>query len=102
MKRDYNDLPQSEREALESLADKPDSEIDMKDIPEIHDWSGAQRGVFYRSVKRQITLRLDPDIIAWFKLRDPEGRGYQSLINRALRDYVTEQERASGPASKAE
>ncbi len=102
MKRDYNDLPRSEREDLEALADKPDSEIDMKDIPEILDWSGAQRGVFYRPVKRQITLRLDADVIAWFKLRNPEGRGYQSLINRALRDYVTEQERTSGPASKAE
>ena len=56
--------------------------------PEILDWSDARRGVFYRPVKQQITLRLDADIIAWFKARAPGGRGYQTEINRALRDHV--------------
>ena len=39
-------------------------------------------------VKRQITLRLDVDIIAWFKARARDGRGYQTDINGALRDHV--------------
>ena len=46
------------------------------------------RGVFYRPVKRQITLRLDADLIAWFKARAQGGRGYQTDINRALRQHV--------------
>ena len=37
-------------------------------IPEATgDWSGAKRGVFYRLIKQQITLRLDADLIDWFK-----------------------------------
>ena len=39
-------------------------------------------------MKRQITLRLDADIIAWFKARARGGRGYQTDINGALREHV--------------
>jgi len=35
--------------------------------------------------KKQITLRLDPDVVDFFKT---EGRGYQSSINAALRRYM--------------
>jgi len=34
------------------LAALPDRDIDFDDIPEIHDWSGAVRGGFFRPVKR--------------------------------------------------
>ena len=70
---------------LESLAD---DQIDTTDAPEILDWSDARRGVFYRPVKQQITLRLDADIIAWFKAHARGGRGYQTDINGALRAHV--------------
>lgn len=73
---------------LEALKALPDDEIDTNDIPEVEDWSGAKRGVFYRPVKQQITLRLDADLIDWFKRHHPEGEGYQTSINRALREYV--------------
>ena len=36
----------------------------------------------YRPIKKPVTLRLDADVIAWFKA---QGRGYQTRINRALR-----------------
>jgi uncharacterized protein (DUF4415 family) len=39
-------------------------------------------------VKQQLTLRLDADLVAWFKARAPEGKGYQTSINSALRAYV--------------
>ena len=39
-------------------------------------------------MKQQITLRLDADIVAWFKAHAPDGRGYQTDINGALRDHV--------------
>jgi uncharacterized protein (DUF4415 family) len=54
-------------------------------MPEVRDWRGATRGRFYRPVKKVITIRLDADVIAWFKGRD--GR-YQAAVNRALREYM--------------
>ena len=78
-------------DALESL---PDSEIDTSDVPEAVNRPDAQRGLFYRPVKKQITLRLDADVLAWFKRNAPGGRGYQTEINRALRQHVQRSENA--------
>ena len=73
---------------LKSLAALPDRAIDTSDAPELLDWSGAKRGVFYRPVKQQLTLRLDADVVAWFKSHANSSEGYQTRINRALREYV--------------
>jgi uncharacterized protein (DUF4415 family) len=70
---------------LGALKYLPDREIDTKDIPEVRDWEGAVRGRFYRPVKKAISLRLDADVLAWFKARHEK---YQSKINEILRDYV--------------
>ena len=69
---------------LEALAARPDSEIDLSDAPEMTDeeWKNAERGHFYRPVKRQVTARLDADVLAWLK---SQGKGYQSRINAILR-----------------
>ena len=83
--RKLTDKQQAELSALGAL---PDDQIDTSDIPEISDWSDARRGLFYRPVKQQITLRLDADVVNWFKGRTSDGRGYQTKINRALREYV--------------
>ena len=71
---------------LEALAALPGGAIDTRDMPEVADWSNAVRGRFYRPVKQQLTLRLDADLVAWFKSQG--SRGYQTRINRALREYV--------------
>lgn len=69
-----------------------DEDIDLSDIPEITDWSNAVRGgPFYRPVKQQLTLRLDSDVVHWFKTHSGEGRGYQTKINAALRRFVEEE-----------
>ncbi|HEY7299607.1 MAG TPA: BrnA antitoxin family protein [Xanthobacteraceae bacterium] len=73
---------------LNTLAALPDYAIDTSDAPELLDWSGAKRGLFYRPVKQQLTLRLDADVVAWFKKQTRSGKGYQTRINRALREYV--------------
>lgn len=73
---------------LKSLAVRSDDAIDTSDAPELLDWSGAKRGLFYRPVKQQLTLRLDADVIAWFKGHTASSEGYQTRINRALREYV--------------
>lgn len=90
-----NSKPLSPEQAaeLEALAAMPDDQIDTNDIPEQLDWSGARRGLFYRPVKKQLTLRLDADVIEWFKTRTPNGKGYQTSINNALREYVVQHER---------
>ena len=80
----------AELAALEAL---PDEQINTKDIPEQRDWSGAKRGLFYRPIKKQLTLRLDADVIDWFKTHSPNGEGYQTEINKALREFVAGRER---------
>ena len=88
MKKDITELPPDVQEQIRALEALPDEEIDTTDAPEILDWSDARRGVFYRPVKQQITLRIDADIIVWFKARARDGRGYQTDINGALREHV--------------
>jgi len=69
---------------LKALAARPDSEIDTSDIPELtaEEWKKGIRGRFYRPVKRQITARVDADVLEWLKA---QGKGYQSRINAILR-----------------
>lgn len=76
---------------LDALAQLADDAIDTSDAPELPDWSNAKRGLFYRPVKQQLTLRLDADVVAWFKKHATSGEGYQTRINRALREYVRRQ-----------
>ena len=88
MKKEITELPPEVQEQIRALEALPDDQIDTTDAPEILDWSDAMRGVFYRPVKKQITLRLDADIIAWFRAHARDGRGYQTDINGALREHV--------------
>lgn len=77
-------VPKSVRKELADLAAKPESEIDFSDLPATteQDWRGAVRGRFYRPVKRQLTVRIDADVLEWLK---SNGRGYQSRLNSILR-----------------
>ena len=64
MKKVITELPSDVQEQIRALEALPEDQIYTTDAPEILDWSDARRGVFYRPVKQQITLRLDADIIA--------------------------------------
>ena len=77
-------LTEEQRESLKKLSELPDSEIDFSDAPELSEeqWKNAERGRFYRPVKRQITARVDSDVLEWLK---SQGKGYQSRINAILR-----------------
>ena len=86
-------LTARQKKELAALARLADDKIDTRSIPEVRDWSGARRGLFYRPVKQQLTLRLDADVVAWFKDHAPRGEGYQTNINRALREHVRRLER---------
>jgi len=66
-----------------------DAEIDLSDIPAIAPEKFAQaivrRGLQPSPKKQQLTLRLDSDVVAWFKA---QGQGYQSRMNALLRAYM--------------
>ena len=62
-----------------------DEDIDLSDIPEITDWSKAVVGKFYRPIKKSLTIRVDADVLAWLK---SQGKGYQTRINRLLREAM--------------
>jgi len=49
-------------------------------------------GRMYKPRKKRVTLRLDADVLAWFK---KQGHGYQTRINRALRAVMTEKRKRS-------
>lgn len=74
-----------EKKELAALEKMPESAIDTSNIPEVTDWSKAQVGHFYRPIKQPVTIRLDADVIAWFKETAPQ---YQTAVNKVLRDYM--------------
>lgn len=78
-------LTRRQSKELSELARLPDKEIDLSDISEIRDWSGAVVGKFYRPIKKPVTIRVDADVLAWLKSR---GKGYQTRINRLLREAM--------------
>ena len=80
-------LTDEQRARLSLLAKIPDSEIDYSDIPrqtETTHWTRPGTLVPIEN-KQQVTLRLDADVLSFFK---ETGRRYQSRINAALREYM--------------
>jgi uncharacterized protein (DUF4415 family) len=80
----------AQKRRLAKLARKPDSEIDYSDIPKLTEqfWQNAMPNPFYRPMKKQVTLRIDADILAW--LRQQGQRGYQSRLNALLRQIMVQ------------
>lgn len=66
---------------LEALSDE---DIDYSDIPELDEEWFKKARVRYPA-KQQVTLRLDGDIVRFFKT---QGKGYQTRINAALRAFM--------------
>jgi uncharacterized protein (DUF4415 family) len=75
---------------LRALAAMRDDRIDLSDAPEVRDWRGAVVGRFYRPIKKSLTIRLDADVLAWFR---SGGDGYQTRINALLRAAMAEKSR---------
>lgn len=73
-------------ERLDALQDE---DIDLSDLPEITPEMFAkavvQRGLKATRKKQQITIRVDDDVLEWFR---SQGRGYQTRINSLLRAYM--------------
>jgi uncharacterized protein (DUF4415 family) len=83
---------QAERLAkLEALRDE---DIDLSDIPEITEeqWATAFRPGLHRPIKMPVTIRLDADVVGWFK-EHAGDKPYQTEINRVLRQHVAKAEK---------
>ena len=60
-----------------------------------YDFSNAKRGAYSerKNIKERITIRLDADILQWFRktVHEQGGGSYQALINEALRQHIGSQ-----------
>lgn len=78
-------MKKSTKTDLDKLKNKPDSMLDYSDIPETDAsfWNEAE--VVYPAKKVPVSIRLDEDIVEWFK---GFGKGYQTKINTVLKSYM--------------
>ena len=82
-----NSIPIS-KQRLEEIAAIPDDEIDFSDIPELGPefFENARLVLPPRSAsKKTVTLRLDSDVLDWFK---KGGKGHLTRMNAVLRAYM--------------
>lgn len=77
---------QTNWERIDALADE---DIDFSDVPEVpaemFARSVVRRGLKPVRRKAQLTLRVDSDVLEWYK---KQGSGYQTKINALLRAYM--------------
>jgi len=71
-----------------------DNQIDFSDMPELTPEMFARavirRGLKLVPRKAQLTIRVDSDVLEWYR---KQGRGYQTRINALLRAYMQEHAR---------
>jgi uncharacterized protein (DUF4415 family) len=79
---------------LKRLDAMKDEDIDLSDIPaitpEMFARAVARRGLKPIPRKKQLTLRVDGDVVEWYQ---KQGPGYQTRINSLLRAYMEEHRR---------
>ena len=83
----------SKRQSLtdwERIDAMSDEDIDTSEIPPLDDAFFANAQVRLPERKAPITIRLDSDVLAWFR---GLGKGYQTHINAVLRMYMDAQRR---------
>jgi uncharacterized protein (DUF4415 family) len=77
MKKVYSDL--------KKLREMKDEDIDYSDIQETDEEFWRKAKVIFPSKKKILSIRLDEDVVEWFKAQG--GRGYQTRINAVLKAY---------------
>ncbi len=78
---------------LERLAALPDEAIDTSDIPEVRDWSGARRGLFYTGPSDKVAVGVDAGVVDWFRSHSSAGEDLEKDIDRVLLDHISEERR---------
>ena len=95
-KSETDQLDPTDHTDYERLASMKDEDIDLSDSPEITPEMFA-RAVVRRNFKviprkKQLTLRIDSDVVEWYQ---KQGPGYQTRINSLLRAYMKEHQRTT-------
>lgn len=67
------------------LASMKEGDADYSDIPELTEAFWQKANVVMPENKQPVFMRLDGDVLRWFK---EQGRGYQTRINAILRAYM--------------
>ena len=82
----FSSNSETDWQRLDSMSD---DEIDFSDCSEVSPEQFAKaivkRGIPATKNKAQVTLRIDDEVLEWFK---SQGRGYQTQINSLLRAYM--------------
>jgi uncharacterized protein (DUF4415 family) len=73
---------------LRDLGKMKQADMALSDLPEVRGRAGAAVGKFYRPIKKSITIRVDADVLAWFK---SQGKRYQTRMNETLRAAMMNQ-----------
>lgn len=85
-KKPISSKSETDWERLDTMTDE---DIDFSDSPEIKPEQFAKaivrQGLPVDKSKAQVTLRIDSDVLEWFK---SQGKGYQTKINSLLRAYM--------------
>lgn len=81
-------LSAEQKARLDALASMPDEQIDYSDAPSLPDAIWMKAAADLPHTKRQITLRIDAEVLDFFK---ETGKRYQSRMNAVLRSYVEAQ-----------
>ncbi len=89
---------QTDWERVRNMTDEEiEASIDHEEEGEF-DWDAAYVGMPPGPPKKQLTLRLDQDVVAWFR---EQGPGYQTRMNQVLRGYVEAQREKESNDRKA-
>ncbi len=70
----------------ERLERMQDEEIDVSEVPELDEafWQHARQFIYTPQAKKQVTMRIDADVLDWFR---EQGKGYQTMMNGVLKAY---------------
>ena len=93
--RTLEDLPPIDEERIKRLKKMRDSDIDFSDMPALNQEQLARfvpakllNRSLYRPVKVPVKINYDADVLEWFR---SFGKGYQTRMNMALREYMLSQ-----------
>jgi uncharacterized protein (DUF4415 family) len=82
MKKNATEKSYSDWDRIDAMTDK---DIDTSEIPPLDGAFFATGQLRLPKPKPAITIRLDPDVLAWYRA---QGKGYQTRMNAVLRLYM--------------
>ena len=83
-----NEVTQVQSDEIQAVKNKRDGFINTENIPEVREWSLFRRGVFSRPEQGDITLRLEADVVSWFRSQSKCALHYQTDIINFIREHM--------------